>query len=179
MALEVIYYVASTLDGFIATRDGSVGWLSPFQAAREDHGANELQASVDALLLGSRTYEFALGFGSWPSPETPSWVFTHRKLRILHPSISLTSQQPSELVEALASRGMQRAWLMGGGTLATSFETAGLISKYVISVFPVLLGSGVPFLAPHVSRPEVLSLVAAKPFKSGVVQLTYERASGA
>jgi dihydrofolate reductase len=174
--LEVIYYVASSLDGYIATADGGVDWLSRFHVSDEDHGAGKLQASIDALLLGSHTYEFALKLGQWPSPDKPSWVFTKRDLPILHPSISLTSHSPSEVLDDLAKRGFRKAWLMGGGKLAASFHVSGLISDYIISVFPVLLGSGIPFLAPHSSAQDTLSLVTAQPFKSGIVQLTYRRA---
>jgi dihydrofolate reductase len=176
---EVIYYVASSLDGYIATADGSVDWLSHFQSAGEDHGTGELEASVDALLLGSQTYEFALKLGQWPSPDKLSWVFTHRDLPILHPSITLTAQSPRDVVESLGSRGLRRAWLMGGGKLAASFHAAELISRYIISIFPVLLGSGIQLFAPHTSLPDTLRLVAAKPFRSGIVQVTYERTPNA
>ena len=177
--LEVVYSVASSFDGYIATTDGSVDWLSHFHTSGEDHGAGELEASVDALLLGSHTYEFALKLGQWPSPDKPSWVFTKRALRVLHPSITLTSQSPAELVDHLGARGFRRVWLMGGGQLAASFHAEELISRYVVSVFPVLLGSGIPFLAPHSCPEDALQLVAAKPFKSGIVQLTYDRAQNA
>jgi dihydrofolate reductase len=176
---EIIYSVASSLDGYIATDGGSVDWLSRFQIAGEDHGAGELEASVDALLLGSHTYEFALKLGQWPSPDKLTWIFTRRDLRILHPSITLTAQSPREVVDLLASRGLRRAWLMGGGKLAASFHQDQLISRYIISVFPVLLGSGIPLFASHSSPPDVLRLVGAKPFKSGIVQVTYERHSKA
>jgi len=172
MAPEIVYYVACSVDGFIATEDGGVGWLTPFQQTGEDHGAGELQASVDALLLGSTTYEFALKFGSWPSPNTPSWVFTHRNLKKLHPSITLTSRTPRQVVELLKGRGVRRAWLMGGGKLATSFRDAGLISRYVFIVMPIILGRGIPVFAPGgPQRP--LALESAKPFQSGIVKLVY------
>jgi dihydrofolate reductase len=138
--------------------------------------SGELEASIDALLLGSYTYEFALKLGQWPSPDKLSWVFTRRDLRILHPSITLTTQSPREILELMASRGLRRAWLMGGGKLAASFHADQLISRYVISVFPVLLGSGIPLFAPHSSPPDALRFVVAKPFKSGIVQIIYERA---
>src|SRR5437762_10558415 len=138
---EVIYYVASSLDGYIATADGSVDWLSRFHSAGEDHGAAELEASVDALLLGSHTYEFALKLGQWPSPDKLSWVFTGRDLQVLHPSITLTAQTPREVIDLLASRGLHRARLMGGGKLPASFHAEQFISRYVIAVFPSLLGS--------------------------------------
>jgi dihydrofolate reductase len=176
---EIIYSVASSLDAYIATSDGGVDWLARFQAMGEDHGAGELHASVDALLLGSHTYEFALALGRWPSPDKPSWVFTHRKLRVLHRSITLTSETPTAAVKMLDARGVRRAWLMGGGKLAASFHSAGLISRYVISVFPVLLGSGVPLFASHSCNLETLHLVGAKPFGSGVVQLSYDHARNA
>ena len=173
--VEVVYYIASSLDGYIATADGRVDWLSRFHTS-EDHGAGGLHASIDALLLGSHTYEFALQLGDWPSPDKPSWVFTKRALRVLHPSITLTSQSPTEVMRHLDARGFRRVWLMGGGELAASFHTDGLISRYIISVFPVLLGSGIPVLAPRSCPEEALRFVAAKPFKSGIVQLIYDRA---
>jgi dihydrofolate reductase len=177
--VEVVYHVASSLDGYIATADGSVDWLSHFHTAGEDHTACELHASIDALLLGSHTYEFALQLGDWPSPDKPSWVFSKRALRVLHPSITVTSQSPGEVVRHLGARGLRRAWLMGGGKLAASFHTDGLISQYIISVFPILLGKGIPFFAPHSHPEDKLRFVGAKPFKSGVVQLMYERPTNA
>ena len=175
MTPEIIYYVASSVDGFIATEDGGVDWLTPFQKTGEDHGGGELQASVDALLLGSHTYEFALKFGQWPSPNTPSWGFTRRRLKQLHPSITLTSQTPREVVDLLATLGVRRVWLMGGGKLATSFRAKGLISHYIINVMPVMLGRGIPLFAPDGSHGS-LTLESVKTFKSGIVQLIYKDA---
>src|SRR3954453_15148792 len=114
---EIVYAVAATLDGYIATADGGVDWLPPFQSAGEEHGISSLHSSVEALLLGSHTYEFALKLGHWPSPDKPSWIFTKRPLRVLHPSITLTSQSPAEVVHQLSARGFRRVWLMGGGQL--------------------------------------------------------------
>ena len=173
MTPEITYYVASSVDGFIATEDGGVDWLTPFQKTGEDHGAGALQKSVDSLLLGSGTYEFALKLGQWPSPNTPSWVFTRRKLKKLHPSITLTSQGPREVVEILAARGLRHAWLMGGGKLATSFRSEGLISNYMITIMPIILGRGIPLFAPGGSQ-NPLRFQSATPFKGGIVQLTYK-----
>jgi dihydrofolate reductase len=173
--IEIIYSVASSLDGYIATVDGGVDWLSQFHRTAEEHAAGDLESSVEALLLGSHTYEFALKLGHWPSPDKPSWVFTKRDLKVLHPSITLTSLKPRQIVESLAARGMRRAWLMGGGKLAACFHGERLISHYIISIFPILLGSGLPLFAARTSLPQALRLVTAKPFKSGIVQLTYVR----
>ncbi len=177
--IDVVYYVASSLDGYIATADGRVDWLSRFHTPGEYHGAGELQASADALLLGSHTYKFAVNLGHWPSPEKVTWVFTRRDLPVLHPSITLTAQIPRKVINVLASRGLCRAWLMGGGKLASSFHAEQLISRYIISVFPVLLGAGIPLFAPHSSPPDELQFRTAKQFESGIVVLTYDRAQTA
>jgi dihydrofolate reductase len=177
--VDVVYYVASSLDGYIATADGRVDWLSRFHTPGEDHGAGELHASADALLLGSHTYEFALKLGHWPAPDKLTWVFTRRDLRVLHPSITLTAQSPREIIHLLTSRGLRRAWLMGGGKLAASFQAEQLISRYLISVFPVLLGAGIPLFAPHSTPPDALQLRTARQFESGIVVLTYDRAQTA
>jgi len=172
---SITYLVASSIDGYIATESGSVDWLTPFQAQGEDHGFLELYSSVEALLMGSRTYEFALTAPAWPSPEKSTWVFTRRSLRIVHPSITLTPDSPATVMQNLGARRIKHAWLMGGGKLAASFRKEGLISRYVISVMPVVLGGGIPLLE-ATGQMETLALVSAVPFKSGVVQLTYEKA---
>ena len=85
---DVVYYVASSLDGYIATTEGGVEWLDPFQGKGDDHGFFEFYASCDGLLMGSRTYEFSLKHPPWRSPHKPSRVFTRRELPIAHPSVT-------------------------------------------------------------------------------------------
>lgn len=172
--IEVVYAVGASLDGYIATPDGGVEWMAPFSTAGEDHGFGDFYASVDALLMGSRTYEVGLeAGGGWRGADKQSWVFTHRDLPVVHPSVTLTSEDPSNVVESLQSRRFQRAWLMGGGKLATSFRAKGLISRYEIGVLPILLGDGIPMFADP-SRLEKLRLVKVKPYASGIVSMTYE-----
>lgn len=172
--LQVTYSIAASIDGFIATESGSVDWLSPFQVQGEDRGFLQFYASVGALLMGSRTYEFALTVPAWPSPDKSTWVFTHRSLHVVHPSITLTADAPAKVLQTLEAKRIKHAWLMGGGKLAASFQREGLISRYVISVMPVILGGGIPLME-TTNRMETLALARAKPFKNGIVQLTYER----
>ena len=170
---DVVYYVASSLDGYIATETGDVEWLTPFQGKGDDHGFAEFYSSIDGLLMGSHTYEFSLKHGSWPAPDKPSWVFTRRALRLAHPTVTLTSEEPAQLLESLRGPRLERLWLMGGGKLAASFRVHGLISHYMIAVVPIVLGGGIPLFA-DASRQDSLTLVEARPFPSGIVQLSYE-----
>ena len=81
-------------------------------------------------------------------------------------------------MDTLRERGLKRVWLMGGGQLASSFRTAGLITHYMISIVPVVLGNGIPLFA-DAEGPEVLRLVEAKSYPSGIVQLNYEQEASA
>jgi dihydrofolate reductase len=176
--VEVIYYVAVSLDGYIAPRDRGLSWLAPFESPEEDYGYADFYRSVAAVLMGSQTFRQAAQFPQWPYPEKPCWVFSRQFLHTSLPHVFVTDQSPQEAVAELDRRGCQRAWLVGGGQLAGSFRVQGLITEYIITVIPVLLGAGVPlFGSPALA--ERLHLVASKIYPTGLVQLHYLRDSGA
>ena len=120
--MDITYYVAASLDGYIATPDGKVDWLASFEGGAEDYGYSQFLASVDALFLGSLTYEFILSLPSWPYLNTPSWVFSQRSLPVVTPNVHLTNAKPSEVVADLSNQGLNRAWLIGGSRLASGFR---------------------------------------------------------
>ena len=91
---EVIYYVATSLDSYIATPDGGVDWLAPFQSGEEDYGYAASYASVDALLIGSQTCAQFLSFGSWPYKGKPCWLFSRRVLDAAYAEVILTDREP-------------------------------------------------------------------------------------
>lgn len=169
---HVIYYVASTVDGFIATADGGLEWLAPFEASDEDYGYRAFYESVDAVLLGSRTYEQMLAFGEWPYRDKPTYVFSSRQLSAENPSVIVTSSAPAVVLGELDDLGVQRAWLVGGGSLAGAFATSGLIDEYIVSVAPVLLGRGVPLLG-GADHQAMLELLDATRYPDGMVQHRY------
>mgnify|MGYP003393555773 CR=1 FL=1 len=172
--MEIIYYVAVSLDGYIAPPDGKVDWLSACNAGSEDYGFWEFYNAIDALVEGSKTYEQALSFDQWPHPGKPCWVFTNRRLEVRQPEVTLTSGAPSEVVAQLSSRGIRRLWLVGGAQLAASFRAGGLITEYVLSVIPVFLGAGIPLFVGDGPK-ENLKLVESKTYSTGLVQLRYRR----
>lgn len=171
---EITYYVAVSLDGYIAPPDGKLDWLSAYDSGGEDYGFREFYDGIDVLVEGSKTYEQALGFGEWPHPGKPCWVFTRQRLRVNRPEVTLTSGTPSEVVAQLTARGLRRVWLVGGGQLAASFRASKLITEYVFSIVPVFLGAGIPLFAADYCR-ESLKLAESKSFPSGLVQLRYLR----
>ena len=77
--VEIVYYAAASLDGFIATPDGGIDWLPPIALDGEDYGYRDFYASVDAILMGSGTYENILRHAAWPYEGKPCWVFTRQR----------------------------------------------------------------------------------------------------
>ena len=173
--VEIVYYAAASLDGQIATRDGGIEWLPPIEADGEDYGYRDFYASVDAVLMGSRTYEQAMRHAEWAYPGKPCWVFTRRPLQAVSPEVTLTAGPPEKIVEEIAGRNLKRAWIVGGGKLASSFRERGLIGAYGIGLIPAILGGGIPLLAPH-GGVEKLMLSGCQTYPDGTVMLWYRKA---
>jgi dihydrofolate reductase len=171
----IVYYVASSLDGFIATLEGGIVWLASFEGRADDRGYAEFYRSVDAVLVGGRTYDSCLELGEWPFAGKPCWVITRQK-REARAEVTFTDRGPAEIAAELAKRGIKRAWLVGGGELAGAFRDAGLIDEYVISHIPTILGDGIPIFG-YSSAREELSLVGSKTYPGGIVQSHYRRAA--
>jgi dihydrofolate reductase len=174
--VAVIYYVAASLDGYIAPPDRGLSWLAPFGSSEEDYGYADFYRSIEAVLVGSQTFKQVAQFPQWPYPDKPCWVFSRQHLHTSFPRVFVTDQSPAEVVAELDRRGCQRAWLVGGGQLASSFRVQGLITEYIVSVIPVLLSAGVPLFGSPTPA-ERLHLVASKVYPTGLVQLHYLRDS--
>lgn len=172
--MNITYYVASSVDGFIADSEGGVDWLNRVQSAGEDYGYAEFFATLDALIIGSKTYEQIVTFGDWPYGDIPCWVLSSRELSPANSQVNVTSHDPQQVVQELRDNGCSEVWLVGGGKLAGMFHECGLITKYVVSVIPTVLGSGVPFLSGTNNVLE-LELVNSIQYPTGVTQNHYSR----
>ena len=174
---EVALYIACSLDGYIATPDGGVEWLEGHgEETGDDYGYQEFYGSVDSLLTGSATYEQVAGWGPWPYPDRPCWVFSSRDLPLEGPTLVLAKNGPRAALEEIAARGLKRAWLIGGGKLIAAFRAEGLITEYFVTIIPVILGDGLPLFPPPEPM-EKLRLVESKSYPNGFVQVKYESLS--
>ncbi|MBX3608502.1 MAG: dihydrofolate reductase [Hydrogenophaga sp.] len=145
-------FIATSLDGFIARADGRIDWLEAANAsvpAGEDCGYAAFMGSVDALLMGRKTFDTVRGFADWPYGDKPVVVLS-RSLRVLPeglpPSVSLMAGDPREVAAQLAARGHQRVYLDGGETIQ-AFVAAGLVDEFVVTRVPVLIGEGRPLFS--------------------------------
>ncbi len=165
---EVKLFIAMSVDGFIADRDGGVDWLF----TDGDYGYTAFFDSVETLIMGRRTYERVLGFGEWPYGEKATYVFTRGAPGEDHPHVRFFSGEARSLVEELRERTSGDIWLVGGAALVSTFRELHLIDEYILSVHPVLLGDGVPLFERPQPR-ENLRLREEIAFQSGLVQLRY------
>lgn len=173
MSATLIYYVASSLDGYIARPDGSVDWLDAFDGHDDDHGYSAFYAGIDGLLMGRGTYLQCLDFGDWPYPDKPAIVLTRaNQLPLASPQVELQHCPPSEALANLESRGCQRIWLVGGGSLAGNCLAADLLDEVIVSIIPHLLGAGIPLFGIGLERR--LQLLEQRSFPSGIVQVRYQ-----
>jgi dihydrofolate reductase len=172
--MHIVYYVACSVDGYIGPPDGSLGWLARFEGGAEDYGYAKFYGSVDAVLLGRKTYEQSLGFGKWPYEGKRCWVFSRQKLAAAPAGVAVTMDSPREVVREMKREHLRRAWLVGGGELAGAFRAEGLIAEYIISVIPVMLGKGIALFGGNGAH-EALTLVESQRYASGIVQLRYVR----
>lgn len=163
------YFVASTLDGFIATDDHSLDWLITRDLGPDKGGElsyDAFIADVGAIVMGAATYEWLLrhhGDEPWFYSQ-PCWVLTHRDLPLREGADLRLSQAPiAELhAELAAAAGEKDIWVVGGGDLAGQFHDAGLLDEVLVSVAPLTIGSGAPLLPRHVELRVVESRVAGE-----------------
>src|SRR5437868_405205 len=136
-------FIATSLDGFIARADGALDFLPP--GGGEPHGYDEFMATVDALVIGRKTFETVLSFSTWPYGEKPVFVLSTCTLAPapLEAVVERMSGEPAEIVSQLAARGIEHVYVDGGITIQ-GFLRAGLIQRLIITCVPVLIGDGVP-----------------------------------
>jgi len=168
-------FIATSLDGFIARPDGGLDWLDAVQSPGEDYGYHSFFDSVDALLLGSGTYETVRTFSEWPYGDKPCYVATSRSWGPLGHEVFVRGN-PVELARQLAQRGHSRVYL-DGGRLIRAFLATGLVADMTLSVIPILLGAGIPLFREIGKEPSYgehpLKLAASQSYPSGLMQLKY------
>jgi dihydrofolate reductase len=169
---KVVYYVACSLDGFIAGPGGDLDWLPSPDSVKGEFEFHRFFSGIDGVIMGRRTYEVALGFGGNPAGEMPSWVLSQRS--DIFDGVTVL-KSPRGIVDDAAAKGCRRLWLMGGGATASAFRDAGLITDYMIASVPVLLGEGIPLFAKAGPR-ETLERVSCEPQTNGMVCTHYRRA---
>ncbi len=186
------YYCAATLDGYIAGADDSLDWLLTYEGSFEGEGAEPGPMSgggsyerfydgIGALISGATTYEFVLDHldedSEWPYAGKPYWVLSSRDLPLPGgegADVRIANAKVADLHdEMIAAADGRNLWIVGGGNVASQFADEGLLDDVLLTVVPVVLGTGKPLFArPPPGGP--MQLKGTTAFETGMVELRYE-----
>lgn len=176
---KVTLGLANSLDNYIARKDGGADWLRWTPEIAEISSA--FIKTVDAILIGRKTYEVMLKCGETSYPGARNYVFTksarhatrfQKALAGKDEAVEVVSEDAASFVRRLKKRKGKGIVVFGGGALAQSLFEHDLIDEVVLNVHPILLGSGIPLF--HELKHQIdLKLIGCRPLKSGSVMLSY------
>jgi dihydrofolate reductase len=179
---RVTVHMAASLDGFIARKDGSVDWMETSDAfadgeALDAAAVEAFLREIDCYVMGSHTYETALGFEAkglgWSYGDKPTFVLTHRELPRIRDSVELCSGDLTQILNVRLRPKFRSIWVVGGRVVAGECLRRGLADELRCSILPILIGDGIPFFD-RLDRDFSLHLAKVDAYKNGVVELCYE-----
>ena len=165
-------FVGASVDGFIARANDDLDFLPP--GGGEPHGYDEFIASVDAIVIGRKTFETVLSMKPWPYGGKRVVVLSSLPVdfsAVVGGVVEQMAGSPAEIVAKLAASGAHHLYVDGGITIQ-QFLRAGLIQRLIITRVPVLIGDGIPLFGslPHDIR---LRHIATRNYPSGLVSSEY------
>ena len=169
-------FIATSLDGFVARKDGRLDWLMKQKTEAEDHGFDAFMDTVDGIVMGRGSFQQVLSFDKWPYKKPV--VVMSRSLRhedippALSSQVRLTSRDPTNTMRMLADNGWHRAYV-DGGRLVQSFLRLGLIADITLTRVPILIGDGIPLFG-KLDHDIDLEHQSTRTFASGLVTSTYK-----
>lgn len=172
---KAVLFITMSLDGYIADRNGGVGWLN----GQENEGENndiyfEFVKDIDTVLMGWNTYYQVVNELSpteWVYNDFTTYVFTHKEIASTE-NISFTNDSPTDLLKKLKAQEGKDIWVCGGANLIAQLMRENLIDRYYISVIPVLLGRGIRLFGEFTNQ-QKLRLMKTQSY-NGIVELIYE-----
>jgi len=182
--MKATVYIALTLDGYIATSDGSVDFLNHYQssASKEDGdmGFSTFLNSVDLLIMGRKTWDQVISFGEevWPYGDRKVWIWSREGSEEVHIPVVRRGQAevvcmgPTEILKKAENEGFGHAYVDGGTTIK-EFLRHDCIQEFVLTRVPLLLGSGIPLFASDGKSRLELEHLTTTPYSNGLVQSHY------
>jgi dihydrofolate reductase len=170
-------YIATTLDGKIARKDGSLDWLFALANPNQiDHGYADFRKSIGTTIMGKNTYNEILGFGvEWPYKGMDSYIATtDKEFQATTPETYIISSNIADHINKLKVQSQKDIWLIGGGQLITYFLNNDLLDRMILTLIPTIIGEGIS-LFPDNPKETKWILSNVEKFETGVVNLTYDK----
>lgn len=173
---NVILFIAMSLDGYIADRNGKVDWLAGQDSNAETADSYaEFEKSIDTVIMGWTTYHQVmteLSPEQWPYEHLQTYVLTHRDCSSVG-TITFLSADPCSLVKELQGKDGKDIWICGGADVVRQLMAQDLIDTYHISIIPTILGGGTQ-LFPNGGQ-EIKLRLAAVNSSNGIAELIYRK----
>ena len=169
-------YIATSLDGYIATLKGGIEWLNTFPNPTDsDYGYHEFIDGVDAIVMGRKTFELVSSFSFWPYSKK---VFVlSNSLQEIRPELvdraEMVQGDVTTIVKKLNQAGYQNLYIDGGKAIQ-SFLKKNLIDELIISKLPIILGDGIPLFTAQDHKVE-FEHCSTKVFEGGLVKSHYKK----
>jgi dihydrofolate reductase len=173
--MKTTVYIGTSLDGFIARKDGDIDWLTRFANEEAIHAYEEFMSGIDAIVIGRGTFEKVLTFPSWPY-EKKAFVLSTSINQVpdnLSEKITVLSMRPQELLNYLSGKGFTSIYIDGGNVIQ-EFLKEDLIDKLIISKVPVIIGSGIP-LFDYLDTDLPFKHIKTQVSSNGLVRSYYDR----
>jgi dihydrofolate reductase len=174
MDRKVIVFIAMSADGFIAGPDDDLSWLSVVETPGEDYGYGDFIQTVDTVIMGRKTYDKVLTFGTgFPHKERKCFVVTRTRAG-KDENVEYYNGQLPHLIALLQSQEGKHIFCDGGSEVISELMNHDLIDRFIISIIPVFLGSGTLLFRNGRTR-QNLRLQQSTTFPSGLIQISYDR----
>ena len=171
---KIIVNIATSADGYLARTDGNLDWLTRRPAPRGLYGLPKFSRSIDAKILGRKTFDLSVKMGASFSADNVHYVFSRRPPPASVPAgVQFVRESIRAFAERLRKKAGKNIWMMGGGEIIGSFLDEDAVDEFIITVVPTFIGEGIPLIAPR-HREVPLRLLSLQRFPGGVVQLHYD-----
>jgi dihydrofolate reductase len=173
---KIIYCVGTSLDGYIARRDGSLDFL---HLRPSNYTMGPFFKTIDLGLMGRKTYEAGVRMsgGKFESYGLRCYIFSRSLPEGERDGAVFVREEPKRLVEELRKKKGKHIWLIGGGELMREFLKEDLVDELYMAIVPVLVGEGIPLFAAGFPQRE-FTLTESKTYSGGLIALKYERLRG-
>lgn len=169
----IVLYVAASLDGYIARKDGSVDWLYGV-TGEGDNGYHAFYDTVDTIIMGNKTYEHMKKLADeFPYKGKECYVFCRRHIGN-DENVQFINDNIANFIQKLQGQITdKKIWIVGGAELLVLFLKENLVDEFIISIMPTILGEGISLFKSN--NPEInLKLINIQQYGE-IAQLYYER----
>jgi dihydrofolate reductase len=171
---KIIVNIATSADGYVARSDGNLDWLTRRPAPKGFYGLPKFSRSIDAKILGRKTFDLSVKMGASFSADYVHYVFSRRPPPVSVPvGVQFVTEHIRAFAERLRKQAGRNVWMMGGGEIIRSFLDEDAVDEFIITVVPTFIGDGIPLIARrHCEVP--LRVLSLQQFPDSVVQLHYQ-----